>query len=163
MAFADAPGASVAGGGGGGSSGGGGGGGSGGGMDASTQIFIKASQTLWKRLESSSIEKVNVGQQEALGVKDLIKLSNEQIDTVTTEVRRAASKKRDGEPSDVMSLVLELMLDNSACRKRLNDYTEGLLVQTAHKMESFKAAYEASKQGKKETKGGGSFFTPRRF
>ena len=64
------------------------------------------------------------------------------------------------EPSDVTSLVLELMLDNSACRKRLNDYTEGLLVQTAHKMESFKAAYEASKQGKKESKGG---FTPRRF
>ena len=163
VAFADAPGASAAGGGGGGGGSGGGGGGSGGGggMDASTQIFIKASQTLWKRLESSSIEKVNVGQQEALGVKDLIKLSNEQIDTVTTEVRRAASKKRDGEPSDVMSLVLELMLDNSACRKRLNDYTEGLLVQTAHKMESFKAAYEASKQGKKEAKGG--FFTPRRF
>ncbi len=101
-----------------------------------------------------------MGQQEALGVKDLIKLSNEQIDTVTTEVRRAASKKRDGEPSDVLNLVLELMLDNSACRKRLNDYTEGLLVQTAHKMESFKAAYEASKQGKKESKGG---FTPRRF
>ena len=74
------------GGGGSGSSGGGGGGGSGGGMDASTQIFIKASQTLWKRLEGSSIEKVNVGQQEALGIKDLIKLSNEQIDTVTTEV-----------------------------------------------------------------------------
>ena len=165
VAFADAPGASAAGGGGGGSSGGGGGGGSGGSMDASTQIFIKASQTLWKRLEGSSIEKVNVGQQEALGIKDLIKLSNEQIDTVTTEVRRAASKKQQGgEPSDVTSLVLELMLDNSACRKRLNDYTEGLLVQTAHKMESFKAAYEASKQGgKKETKGGGSFFTPRRF
>ena len=118
---------------------------------------------LWKRLESSSIEKVNVGQQEALGVKDLIKLSNEQIDTVTTEVRRAASKKRDGEPSDVASLVLELMLDNSACRKRLNDYTEGLLVQTAHKMESFKAAYEASKQGKKEATGGFFTATPRKF
>ena len=111
------------------------------------------------RLESSSIEKVNVGQQEALGIKDLIKLSNESIDSVTTEVRRAASKKRDGE-SDVMNLVLELMLDNSACRKRLNDYTEGLLVQTAHKMDAFKAAYEASKQGGKKEKG---LFTPRRF
>ena len=67
--------------GGGGGKGGSSGGGGGGGMDSSTQLFVKSAQTLWKRLESSSIEKVNVGQQEALGVKDLIKLSNEQIDT----------------------------------------------------------------------------------
>jgi len=157
VATADTGGGGASGGGGGGDGGGGGGGG-GGGMDAGTQMFVKAASTLWKRLETSSIEKINVGQQEALGVKDLIKLSNEQIDTVTVEVRRAASKKRDGE-SEVMNLLLELMLDNSACRKRLNDYTEGLLVQTAHKMESFKAAYEASKAGKKDK----SFFTPRKF
>ena len=53
----------------------------------------------------------------------------------------------------------ELLLDNSSCRKRLNDYTEGLLVQVAQKMDTFKAAYEASKQGKKD----GTFFTPRRI
>ena len=34
-------------------------------------------------LEASSIEKLNVGQPEALGVKDLLKLSNEQIDQIT--------------------------------------------------------------------------------
>ena len=74
-------------------------------------------------------------------------------------LRLTALQERDGE-SEVMNLVLELMLDNSACRKRLNDYTEGLLVQTAHKMDAFKAAYEASKQGGKKEKG---LFTPRRF
>ena len=39
----------------------------------------------------------------------------------------------------------DLIVDSSSCRKRLNDYTEGLLVQTAQKLDVFKAAYQASR------------------
>ena len=45
----------------------------------------------------------------------------------------------DGEAA---SLMYDLIIDSSGCRKRLNDYTEGLLVQTAQKLDLFKAAYE---------------------
>ena len=94
----------------------------------------------------------------------LPQLSNEQIDGVVAELHRAANTKAKSGLSDSgepLPLVYELMLDNSSCRKKLNDYTEGLLVQVAQKMDTFKGAYEASKQGKKEGKG--TFFTPRKF
>ena len=139
--------------------GGGGGGGAGAGMDGATVKFLRAAAALWRKLDASTIEKVNVGQQEALGIKDLIKLSNEQvarnirrssaatataaahtltprapsqIDAVVTELRRAAgSKTRAGsaDGGDPHALVFELLVDMAATRKRLNDYTEGLLVQ----------------------------------
>ena len=51
-------------------------------------------------------------------------------------------------------------MDSSKCRKQLNDYTEGLLVQTAQKMDAFKAAYDASKRGGAD--GQASNYTPRR-
>jgi len=136
--------------------------GGGGGLDASSLQFIELMSTSWKRLESSSIEKVNVGQQEALGVKELIKLSNEAIENIVNEVKRNASQRlKGGKDDEILTLVYDLMIDASSSRKRLNDYTEGLLVQTAQKMDSFKAAFEASKRG---GMGGdkGSTFTPRR-
>jgi len=137
------------------------------GLDSTTIKFLKAAAGLWKKLEASSIEKVNVGQQEALGVKELVKLSNEQIDSIVAELHRVGGNRAkstsidEGEP---LPFVYELLLDNSNCRKRLNDYTEGLLVQVAQKMDTFKAAYEASKAGKKEGRGSSSsLFTPRRL
>ena len=50
------------------------------------------------------------------------------------------------------SLLYALIVDSSSCRKRLNDYTEGLLVQTAQKLDVFKAAFAQSRGG---AKGGG--------
>ena len=62
------------------SGGGGGGSGGGGGMDSTTVAFMRSVGGLWKRLEGSSIEKLNVARLgDGLGVKDLIKLSNEQV------------------------------------------------------------------------------------
>merc|ERR1711871_284143 len=52
----------------------------GGGVGVEMHAFMQSISALWKKLDASSIEKLNVGQQEALGVKDLLKLSNEQID-----------------------------------------------------------------------------------
>ena len=43
---------------------------------------------------------------------------------------------------DLASLPLT---DSASCRKRLNDYTEGLLVQTAQKLDHFKAAFQAAR------------------
>jgi len=51
----------------------------------------------------------------------------------------------DGELS---SLLYDLLMDSCSGRKRLNDYTEGLLVQTAQKLDVFKAAFHASRGGK---------------
>ena len=125
------------------------------------------------RRQVSSIEKLNVGQQESLGVKELVRLSNEQIDAVITEVRhghafrtrhgpastadttraacrihtlllqarRAAGSKLKNasvEAGDPAAVVYQLLVDNANGRKRLNDYTEGLLVQTAHKMDALR-------------------------
>jgi len=135
--------------------------GGGGGLDAAGQHFIQAMAASWKRLERSSIEKVNVGQQENLGVKELIKLSNEQIENIMADVKRqAAQRAKGGKDDDTLNLVVELLMDTSSNRKRLNDYTEGLLVQTAQKMDQFKAAFEASKRGGADSQQGN--FTPRR-
>ena len=123
-----------------------GGGGSGGGLDGATVAFMRGVGGLWKKLESSSIEKLNVGQQEALGVKDLLKLSNEQIDNIATELKRlsaASATRNDG--GELSTLLYDLLMDSASCRRRLNDYTEGLLVQTAQKLDQFKAAYQASR------------------
>ena len=68
--------------------------------------------------------------------------------------------RTDALDGDLTSLLYDLIVDSSSCRKRLNDYTEGLLVQVSQKMDTFKAAFEASKGGKKDGK---SLFTPRRL
>ena len=52
-----------------------------------------------------------------------------------------------GEPK---ALVFDLLTDNITTRKRINDYTEGLLQQTAQRMEQFKMAYEQVQQKKKK-------------
>ena len=113
-------------------------------MDPATVGFMRNVSGLWKKLEASSIEKINVGQQEALGVKDLLKLSNEQIETIAQEIKRTA-KSAGGLNSELTSLLYDLILDAASLRKRLNDYTEGLLVQTAQKLDVFRAAYQASR------------------
>ena len=123
------------------------GGGGGGGVDAGTLAFSRAVASLWKKLETSSIEKLNVGQQDALGVKDLLKLSNEQIDGIAAELKRtAAAKRADALDSELSTLLYDLLMDAASCRKRLNDYTEGLLVQTAQKLDVFKANYLAARK-----------------
>ena len=74
-------------------------------------------------------------------MKELVRLSNEQIDAVITEARRAAGSKLKNasvEAGDPAAVVYELLVDNANGRKRLNDYTEGLLVQTAHKMDALR-------------------------
>ena len=50
------------------------------------------------RRQVSSIEKLNVGQQESLGVKELVRLSNEQIDAVITEVRHGHAFQNEARP-----------------------------------------------------------------
>ena len=68
---------------------------------------------------------MNVGQQEALGVKELIKLSNEAIENIVSEVKRNASQRlKGGKDDEILTLVYELLIDASSTRKRLNDYTE---------------------------------------
>ena len=70
-----------------------------------------------------------------------------QIDAIAAELRRSAATKRaDALDSEVSSLLYDLLMDSASCRKRLNDYTEGLLVQTAQKLDVFKASYLASKK-----------------
>ena len=119
--------------------------GAGGGLDAGTLSFMRTVGGLWKKLEASSIERINVGQQEALGVKDLLKLSNVAIDAVAAEVKRAAAARTtsDGELS---GLLYDLILDACSARKRLNDYTEGLLSQTAQRLDLYKAQAQAQAQ-----------------
>ena len=105
---------------------GGGMGGSGGGLDASSVAFMRGCAGLWKKLESSSIERLNVGQQEAMGVKDLLRASNDQIDSIAAELKRlsaSASSRNDG--GELSTLLYDLLMDSASCRKRLNDYTEG--------------------------------------
>jgi len=149
------------------------------GMDSSTVSFVRTVTGLWKRLEASSIEKLNVVRLgDGLGVKELLKLSNEQvfsppvsinlasrtltrvhpacvvcshqIDAVAAELKRTSSTKRvealDGE---VSGLLYDLLMDSCSGRKRLNDYTEGLLVQTAQKLDVFKAAFQATRSNAK--------------
>ena len=113
-------------------------------LDAATLTFMRGVGALWKKLESSTIEKINVGHQEDLGIKDLIKLSNEQIDSIAAELKRIASQRR-SDGGELSALLYDLLLDAASCRKRLNDYTEGLLVQTAQKLDVFKAAYNQSR------------------
>jgi len=122
--------------------------GAGGGLDAGTLSFMRTVGGLWKKLEASSIERINVGQQEALGVKDLLKLSNVAIDAVAAEVKRAAAARTtsDGELS---GLLYDLILDACSARKRLNDYTEGLLSQTAQRLDLYKAQAQAQAQARK--------------
>ena len=114
-------------------------------MDSSMITFMRGVGGLWRKLEASSIEKINVGQQEALGVRDLLKLSNEQIDQIALELKRIAAQAKNG--GEVSTLVYDLMMDSASCRKRLNDYTEGLLVQTAQRLDVFAAAFKQSRGG----------------
>ena len=52
---------------------------------------------------------VNVGQQEALGVKELIKLSNDQIENIMTDAKRhMASRTKGGKDEESLTLVSEL-------------------------------------------------------
>ena len=112
-------------------------------VDEGTLRFARTVSALWKKLEASSIEKLNVGQQEALGVKDLLRLSNEQIEQVASELKRATSSTvLHGE---VSSLLCDLFTDASSSRRRLNDFTEGLLVQTAQRLDVFKAQYQQAR------------------
>lgn len=86
--------------------------------------------------------------QEVLGVKDLTRLSNEQIDGVSAELKRlssASATRSDG--GELSTLLYDLLIDSASCRKRLNDYTEGLLVQTAQKLDGFKGAFTAARGG----------------
>ena len=52
--------------------------------------------------------------------------------------RRSKLKNASVEAGDPAAVVYELLVDNANGRKRLNDYTEGLLVQTAHKMDALR-------------------------
>ena len=57
---------------------------------------------------------MNVGQQEALGVKELIKLSNEQIENIMTDAKRhMGSRSKGGKDEESLSLVSELCADCS--------------------------------------------------
>ena len=47
----------------------------------------------------------------------------------------------------VSTLLYDLLMDSASCRKRCNDYAEGLLVQTAQRLDGFKAAYLAERAG----------------
>ena len=81
-------------------------------------------------------------------MKDLLKLSNEQIDGIAAQLKQLSSKsvsRADG--GELTSLLYDLLMDSASCRKRLNDYTEGLLVQTAQKLDHFKAAFHAARGG----------------
>lgn len=118
------------------------------GLDANTVAFVRSVTGLWRKLEASSIEKLNIGQQETLGVRDLLQLSNEQIDGIASELKRLSAtsvSRNDG--GEFTTLLHDLLLDSASCRKRLNDYTEGLLVQTAQKLDGFKAAFQAARSG----------------
>lgn len=57
----------------------------------------------------------------------------------------ASSKRSEALDSELSSLLYDLILDSCSARKRLNDYTEGLLVQTAQKLDVFKAQFQASR------------------
>ena len=74
-------------------------------------------------------------------MKDLTRLSNEQIDGVAAELKRlssASAARNDG--GELSTLLYDLLMDSASCRKRLNDYTEGLLVQTAQKLDALRLA-----------------------
>lgn len=105
--------------------------------DSNMHSLLHAINNMWKKLEASSIEKLNVGQQEALGVKDLLKLSNAAIDAVSLEVKRVM-KLSGVQNEELGTLLYDLIMDACSTRKRLNDYTEGILVQTAQKLDAFK-------------------------
>ena len=89
-----------------------------------------------------------MGQQEALGVKDLLRLSNEQIEGLVAELKRmSASSAARHDGGELSTLLYDLLMDSASCRRRLNDYTEGLLVQTAQKLDAFKAAFQQARGG----------------
>mmetsp|Transcript_30034 Transcript_30034/g.77819 ORF Transcript_30034/g.77819 Transcript_30034/m.77819 type:complete len:688 (+) Transcript_30034:41-2104(+) len=115
------------------------------GLSSRTSDFARIVGGLWKKLEASAIEKINVGQQEVLGVRDLLKLSNAAIESVSIEVKRAAASGS-GSDSEVSSLLYDLMVDSCSARKRLNDYTEGLLSQTSQRLDLYKAQAGAQKR-----------------
>lgn len=117
------------------------------GSDAASGAVLQQASELWNRLHESALETVNTGQHESLGIKDLIRLSNEQIENVMGDVQRTGLRTpaTNTEHSGLFLLVHDLLIDNCKCRRRLNDYTEGLVVQVAQKLDTFKSACEASK------------------
>ena len=79
---------------------------------------------------------------------DLLSLSPEQVQAwLQTRLSRAGVNRDDPLSGASSPMPLPLLLDAASCRKRLNDYTEGLLVQTAQKLDHFKAAFHAARGG----------------
>ena len=80
---------------------------------------------------------------DALGIRQLIELSNADIDRICTQAATFASD--DHVDVDVRQQLATMLFDNAEMRKQLNAYTEGILMQTMERLEQL-GANDSTKQ-----------------
>eukprot|EP00824_Muranothrix_gubernata_P017751 TRINITY_DN3622_c0_g1_i2.p1 TRINITY_DN3622_c0_g1~~TRINITY_DN3622_c0_g1_i2.p1 ORF type:complete len:612 (-),score=97.49 TRINITY_DN3622_c0_g1_i2:39-1601(-) len=96
-----------------------------------TGLFYVTS--LGERLRDTSIEKLNPVYRESTSAQSLLKISNALIDQILAEAERLTKQ----DSADVQVELAQLLIDNARMRKRLNDYTEGILERTFEKLETY--------------------------
>ena len=78
-----------------------------------------------------------------MGIRQLIELSNADIDRICTQAATFASN--DHVDVDVRQQLATMLFDNAEMRKQLNAYTEGILMQTMERLDQL-GANDSTKQ-----------------
>jgi len=108
-----------------------------------THILVAQISSLSQRLTETAIEHIDPTRHGAasttVGLRELIQISNADIDRICSQAADFASD--DHVDVQVRHQLATLLFDNAEMRKRLNDYTEGILTQTMEKLGTKKESH----------------------
>ena len=101
------------------------------------RALVAEVSALSQRLNETSLENIDPGKHgapnTALGIRQLIELSNADIDRICTQAATFASD--DHVDVEVRQQLATMLFDNAEMRKQLNAYTEGILMQTMERLD----------------------------
>ena len=114
-----------------------------------THTLITQVSALSQRLAETAIENIDPTMHGSLsssaGLKDLLEISNRDIDRICTQASEFASD--DHVDVSVRQQLTTLLFDNAAMRKQLNAYTEGILTQTMERLDTRDKIKESNGDG----------------
>eukprot|EP00164_Ancoracysta_twista_P004065 GFYU01005456.1.p1 GENE.GFYU01005456.1~~GFYU01005456.1.p1 ORF type:complete len:728 (-),score=182.70 GFYU01005456.1:97-2280(-) len=111
--------------------------------------IIRETFVLRKSLNESSIEKLNPLHKDK-NIQSLLMLSNKKLDDIIAKAEmlsKIETYKENAEATEsaLACELLDLLMENAGLRKRLNDYSEAILMKTWDKVEKFKEDYQKSR------------------
>ena len=105
------------------------------------RALVAEMAALSQRLNETSLENIDPAlhgtPRDALGIRQLIELSNADIDLICTQAATFASD--DHVDVEVRQQLATMLFDNAEMRKQLNAYTEGILMQTMERLDQLGA------------------------